>query len=312
MGDHVRYYEIAGITVQVESDLPITDATFDKKFVKFRVEGPGVDTVVIRHHFGLPTSPPWSDGPADAREVYRKPPWAIHRAGDSWVYQGIAADTDDPWCYRVAVFSADHSQGDIYTIDEWRDHWLAGGLHSLTMFPTDQIFVARLLADRGGCLLHSGGLVVDGHGLLFVGHSGAGKSTTMQLAQEKFGDRVEILCDDRNIVRSWPDGFRNGAPGLYVHGAWSHGDIAEVSSAAAPLRAILLLEQHRRNDIALVSDRRQTLKRLLPMLVKPLVTADWWQKELDVLQSIVEHIPCYVMRFDKSGQVMDELEDVLL
>jgi len=30
--DHVRYYEIAGITVQVESDLPITDATCREKF----------------------------------------------------------------------------------------------------------------------------------------------------------------------------------------------------------------------------------------------------------------------------------------
>ena len=33
--DHRRFYEIAGITVQVESDLPITDATFDAKFASF-------------------------------------------------------------------------------------------------------------------------------------------------------------------------------------------------------------------------------------------------------------------------------------
>ena len=32
MPECVRYDEIAGITLQVESDLPITDATFDNKF----------------------------------------------------------------------------------------------------------------------------------------------------------------------------------------------------------------------------------------------------------------------------------------
>ena len=41
LSDRTRYFEIAGITVQVESDLPITDATFDKKFASFRVDGPG-------------------------------------------------------------------------------------------------------------------------------------------------------------------------------------------------------------------------------------------------------------------------------
>ena len=54
MPEHRRYYEIAGITVQVESELPFTDATFDEKFASFAVHGPGADTVVIRHHFGLP------------------------------------------------------------------------------------------------------------------------------------------------------------------------------------------------------------------------------------------------------------------
>ena len=55
---HTRRYEIAGITVQVQSDLPITDATFHEKFASFRVDGPGDDTFVIRHHFGLPQETP--------------------------------------------------------------------------------------------------------------------------------------------------------------------------------------------------------------------------------------------------------------
>ncbi len=113
MPENVRYFEIAGITVQVESDLPYTDATFHAKFRSFRADGPGPDTVVIRHHFGLPEAIPGFDGPEPPREVYRKPPWAIYRTTDSWVYLGIAPTPDDSTLHRIAIFNTDHTSGDI-------------------------------------------------------------------------------------------------------------------------------------------------------------------------------------------------------
>ena len=39
-----------------------------------------------------------------------------------------------------------------------------------------------------------------------------------------------------------------------------------------------------------------------------MVTADWWQKEMDLLERIVAEVPCYTMRFDKSGAIVAELE----
>ena len=304
-----RYFEIAGITVQVESDLPFTDTTFDEKFASFRVDGPGADTVVIRHHFELPDA----DLKAGGEEVYRKPPWAIYRTADGWVYEGIAPEPDDPALHRVAVFDADHTRGELYNPAQSAQWWCDGGLGSLTMFPSDQIWLARLLADRDACYLHSGGMIIDGpsgaggvdaadrHGFLFVGHSDAGKSTTMQLVKRELGDRAEILCDDRNIVRRWPEGFR-------VHGTWSHGDVPDVSSAAAPLRAILFLEQSPENQIVPLTDRRLVWQRLLATLIRPMVTADWWHKEMDVLEQIVAEVPCFTMRFDRSGAIVPELE----
>jgi hypothetical protein len=102
-------------------------------------------------------------------------------------------------------------------------------------------------------------------------------------------------------VRRWPEGFR-------VHGTWSHGDVPDVSSAAAPLRAILFLEQSTENEIVRLDDRKLIWQRLLATLIRSLVTADWWQKEMDVLESIVDDVPCYTMRFDKSGAIVSELE----
>ena len=78
-----RFYEIAGITVRVESELPFTDATFDEKFASFAVDGPGADTVVIRHHFGLPGDEALAAALEGGEEVYRHPPWAISRTPDA-------------------------------------------------------------------------------------------------------------------------------------------------------------------------------------------------------------------------------------
>ena len=304
MGDRARHYEIAGITLRVESDLPITDATFDKKFAVFQVEAPGPDTVVIRHHFGLPDPVPGLTGPQPPVEIYRKVPWAVYRTTDSWVYLGISPEADDPSLHRVAIFTLDHSSCDIYSSEMYERAWLCGGLTALTMFPSDQILVARLLADRAGCYLHSGGLSVDGQGLVFVGHSEAGKSTTVELVRRELGDRAEILCDDRNIVRRWPGGFR-------VHGTWSHGDVPDVSAASAPLRAILFLEQHERNEIVRLTERKEIWRRLAATLIKPLVSADWWNKEIDVLEQLATEVPCFRMCFDKSGAIVHELASLI-
>ena len=57
-----------------------------------------------------------------------------------------------------------------------------------------------------------------------------------------------------------------------------------------------------------LTDRKEVWKRLLATLIRPLVTADWWEKELDVLQRIVDEVPCYTMRFDRSGAIVPELE----
>jgi len=84
--------------------------------------------------------------------------------------------------------------------------------------------------------------------------------------------------------------------------------VPDVSSASAPLRAILFLEQHARNEIVALEDRKQIWKRLLATLIKPMVTADWWLKEMDLLGQVVAEVPCYTMRFDKSGAIVPELE----
>ncbi|MCL4489654.1 MAG: hypothetical protein M1570_16235 [Chloroflexi bacterium] len=288
-----RYYQIAGITIQVDADLPITDATFDPKFRLFEVAEPGDDVIRVHHHFELSDIKEEDLG----KEVYRRPPWAIYRKDGRWVYLGILPESSDKAIWRVAIFDDKHTEGHMY--GNVGEAFRKGGLGSLTLLPTDQILLARVLADRQACYLHSAGVVLNRQGLLFVGHSEAGKSTTVKMLR----DRAEILCDDRNIVRRWPAGFR-------VHGTWSHGEVPDVSGASAPLRAVLFLEQARENRLVRIEDRRDILHRLMAFVIKSLVTVNWWDKTLPLLHDVAARVPCYVMHFDKSGAVVEALEEL--
>ena len=292
---HRRYFRIAGISVCITSDLDFNEVNFRDALLRFAVKGPGEDNVIVHHHFGLPELA----GEDLGKTVYRKVPWAISRKGDRWYYLGIRSQESNENLQWVCIFNAGHTEAVIYSEKRFEQIVRSGGSgwHSLSLLPTDQVWLAPLLADRNAVLLHSAGAILDGQGLLFVGHSEAGKSTIAGMLK----GRAEILCDDRNVARLWSDGWR-------VHGTWSHGDVADVSAASAPLRAILFLKQDRRNDLVPLNDRKRVWKELLATLVKPLASAAWWQKEIDVLERLIGDVPCFAMHFDKSGGIVPKLE----
>ena len=287
---HRRYFRIAGITVRLESDLDFGAIRFKDELNAFAADGPDEDNVTLRHRFELPDL----KGKDLGTEIYRKPPWSISRKNGTWFYRGISPGQGDESLHRVAVFSPDHRHGTIYSPPREAERVLETEWQSLSLFPT----------DRDAALLHSAAAVVGGSGFVFAGHSDAGKSTTMELlktARREQGLDAEILCDDRNIVRRWSDGWR-------VHGTWSHGTTSDVSPASAPLRAVLFLEQAAKNEIVPLTDRKLVWRRLLATLIRAAVSDEWWRKELDILERFVAEVPCYTMRFDKTGKIVPELE----
>jgi hypothetical protein len=329
---HRRYYQIGGITIQVEADLPINEDTFNSKFKRFEVGGPGKDTISIRHYFSLPPVMSMQLG----KPVYRQTPWVVYRRENAWSYVGTSESRAYPWIpfrdrlwgrrpssshgaspgphgwgesaqgalsakdiYQIAVFSPDHGEGWIYHKRE--EPFRRGNLHSVSLLPTDQIVLGRVLAEREGCYLHAGGAAFHGKGLLFVGHAGAGKSTVVAMLR----DKAEIFSDDRTIVRRWNGGFR-------IHGTWSHGDFKEVSPKSAPLAGILFLRQAQKNQLLSLNTGQEIIRELLACLIKPLLTADWWNKMLVLMGDLAQRVPCYSLRFDKSGGIADLLESFVL
>jgi hypothetical protein len=288
-----RYYQIGGLTLQVESDIPFSPGTFVPQIEQFHTNITSDETIILRHHFFLPQVVRRNLG----REIFNDPPWAIFQSQDSWVYLGIPPDPEDNSWHKVAFFNPNHTEGSIYSPDETVLE--KGNLYSLTTFPTDQILLARILADRQGCYLHAAGLIIDGKGLAFVGHSEAGKTTITRLLMPP----GEILCDDRVILRRWPNGIK-------IYGTWSHGDIPIVSPASAPLRALFILDQASENSLYPLT-RQEVIRTLPQFIIRPLITKDWWEKTLDLVGHISREVPVFRLRFDKSGKVIDVLRPLL-
>jgi hypothetical protein len=292
--NRLRYYRIADITIQVESDIPIEDTTFDKAVKQFEIPEPGEEMVTIRHIFSLPDISNQDLG----QELYRKPPWAIYKKDDSWIYLGITSYEKDHAPFQISIFNRDHSQGLIYNNND--AIFRAGGHNSLCLYPSDQVLIARILADRAGFYLHSAGIIYNGYGMLFVGHSEAGKSTIVKMLK----GRSEILCDDRIILRK-----RNGLWNIY--GTWSHGEVPDVSPSSAQLKAIFFLEKALENNIIPIYDKKETLARMLACLIKSFTDSEWWVKTMSYVEDVGITIPCYRLLFDKSGEALPLIEKLI-
>src|ERR1700722_5358598 len=142
-------------------------------------------------------------------------------------------------------------------------------------YPLDELLIMHRLTQEKAIELHSCGIVrPDGTGNLFVGHSGAGKSTTTRLWTER--EDVEVLSDDRIIVRrdegagqcgvlrlrdrsASPTGHfaQDDKPkktsGMRMYGTPWHGEGMYASPNSAPLSRIFILAHGHGNVLTRLS-----------------------------------------------------------
>src|SRR5439155_2817742 len=107
-------------------------------------------------------------------------------------------------------------------------------------YPADELLITNYLAHHGlGVEVHGCGLIdAETGGHLFLGHSGAGKSTTTRLW--KSSRTPEILSDDRIILR-----LHDGE--LWMYGTPWHGEAAFASPGKAKLNRIHILRHGTQN-----------------------------------------------------------------
>ena len=106
--------------------------------------------------------------------------------------------------------------------------------------PTMELLMVNYLAQGKGIILHACGVVWEGEGLLFVGESGAGKSTMARLWSKE--DGAEVVSDDRTVVRQKGNEF-------WMYGTPWHGEEKFASPGAARLERIFFLSKRKVNAL---------------------------------------------------------------
>ena len=292
-----RYYKVAGLTIQVKSDYPVSDNTFHPKFKKFRAEKPGIDNIKIHHHFHLPELP----GNIKKFERFNDIQWQIYKTRNKWIYKYRSCTPMDPDHCATAIFSLDHTYVDIYTADFDEKRYQNYRSPALTFLNSDQILFSKLLCDRNGLILHSNGFDINGHGILLAGKSGAGKSTLSAMLK-KTG--CKILCDDRMFIIRKEERF-------WLAGHWCHGSVPDVSNHTAPLKAIFFLAHAKKNKITRIQNKIFMTQKIIQSMVKSFFNKQDWAKTFSTIEELVETTRFYELQFDLSGEICHKINKIL-
>jgi len=161
-------------------------------------------------------------------------------------------------------------------------------------FPLDELLVNALLAQRRGVELHACGVIDGGQGLLFIGNSGDGKTTTARLWQN---ETAEIVSDDRVIVRA-----ENG--GWTMYGTPWHGEADICSAASAPLHRIYVLDKSSHNG-AVPLRPAEAAARLFACAFPPFHDSRGLATVVDTLGEIASTIPVARLSFANDPSAVD-------
>jgi hypothetical protein len=216
--------------------------------------------------------------------------WSLFEESGGYRFY-FSAPSLGPSPYKAAWFDPKFRRGHLVLFRSYFD--AEQPIYPLE-YPLDELLMIHHLACGEGVETHAVGIVDEtGRGHLFLGHSGAGKSTTARLWQSV--PHAQILSDDRIILR-----VRDGR--IWMYGTPWHGDAGIASPNGAPLSRIYLLEHASRAELIPVSPGRAAAELFSRSFV-PHHSSQGVEFTLHFLGRVTREIPCSIFRFvpDKSA-----------
>jgi hypothetical protein len=209
--------------------------------------------------------------------------WTLYRTSGGSVYD-FCTPVLGPLPYKRLFVADDFSVAKL-----WANQQCIRGRKAYALeYPVDELLVTQWLARGRGIEVHGCGLIDPEIGpCLFVGHSGAGKSTTSRLWRQRTD--VQVLSDDRIILRKHNDEF-------WMYGTPWHGEAGFAAPGRARVRRIFFLEHGQENGIAPMPVVEATGELFARSFV-PFHDGDLLHSSLSFLQSVANSIPCYWFNF---------------
>lgn len=163
-------------------------------------------------------------------------------------------------------------------------------------YPLDELVVVHRLGRERGVEVHAAGMRDDdGNAYLFLGHSGAGKSTTTRLWNQQHS--MTVLSDDRIILRE-----RDGE--VWMHGTPWHGEAAFAAPEKARIDRLFVLEHAPQNRILPLQGSR-AVGEIMARSFLPFYDGAALENTMSFLQEMVATIPCYRLEFRPDGTAVD-------
>jgi hypothetical protein len=318
---YVSCFSIGGVTVELSGDGK-EDVNLVPSLAAFRVRAGESDINI---------STEWV---SCIRPVPRR---RIFDSGATWqLYQdelGLQFDICAPhfgeWPYKRLFIDHGFCRATLQMSNEC--HKISSFSGGSLDYPLDELVIMHRLTQEKGIELHGAGIVRrNGEANLFVGHSGAGKSTTTRLWAET--EDVEVLSDDRIIVRR-DDGVenqisrfaRNGNSGfddnpkrnddpkndnskqkMRMYGTPWHGEGMYASPNSALLTRIFILEHGHGNILTRLS-ASQAVSDLFARSFVPFYCHEYVESALQFLEEVADAVPCYRYAFEPQLSAVERI-----
>ena len=277
------FLRIADITIALLSDDSDLKISVDSNIKRFLVEQADPD-VRIQAKWG-----DLSKGKVGEKLFDSGGPWQLYRQNQTYLFR-FTSPALGSIPYKVGSFNRDFTSGEVCL---HRPYFTMGQPLYPLEYPLDELLVVNLLAKERGIEVHACGITdPSGNGRLFIGQSGAGKTTMARLWQNIPG--VIVLSDDRIILRQ-KDGV------VWIYGTPWHGEAKLASPARAPLKEVLFLQHGSRNERVSIG-KAEAVARLISCSFVPFYNPDGMEFSLGFCDEVVKSAPSYELGFvpDKS------------
>jgi len=222
--------------------------------------------------------------------------WKMYR-DDGHFYAAMAYPFDDSKGQTQGVLRADANWDNLVLIEQRTGpQW-----QSLLNFGAGELLLRSKILLTDGMVFHASGLDDHGRGIVFVGHSGAGKSTQLDFWSADSG--VVAMNDDRIAVRP-------NANGATCYGTPWGGSSNIARNHAAPLSALVLLEQAPQNEIQQIPPAGAA-PLLVPRMFLPYWDKTLMQRGLANLDTLLTRVPVYHLRCRPEPAVIELVRSVL-
>jgi hypothetical protein len=281
-----RFLRVAGLTVQITTADPDLPLALGPAAARFAIDQAMPD-VLVEVLAGRPTGEDAHDLIFDSRG-----PWRLYREPTGVLFQFFST-SHGPAPYKIARVNDDFTRVRVVIN---RSCFPPGVPIEPLEYPLDELLFINMLSRRGGLEIHGCGLIdISGEGYLFVGQSGAGKSTMARLWLGEPG--AVILSDDRVVLRLETDGLR-------MYGTPWHGDEPLASPLSARLQRVFLLRQHSMHQLVPLS-HGDAAARLFAASFPAFYDPSAIEQSLEFIAATVAAVPCCELRFTPAPSIID-------